>query len=108
MLPGIKGSRKNTFPVGNISGRGIVKLPSFVRFTTKHYSIWSKALIMPLNIWNSVLSYQQNNNISVKTGMFFKEITSKTEFPGYNILLPTFKQVANGICYLLLLISNPE
>ena len=23
--------------------------------------------------------------------------TSKTEFPGYNILLPTFKQVANGM-----------
>ena len=55
---------KLTYPVVNIGGRVIAQLPSFVRFMIKHDSIWSKALIMPLIIWNCVLSYQQKNNFS--------------------------------------------
>ena len=66
---------------------------------------------MPLTIWNCDLSYQEKN-ISVKMGMLFQEITSITEFPGSNFLLPTIYTGSNwdfqvGICYLLLLISNP-
>ena len=55
---------------------------------TKQNSIWSKALIMPLTIWNCVLSYKQGN-YSVKIGLFFQIITFITEFPGSNSLLPT-------------------
>ena len=32
-----------TYPVANVGGHVIAQLPSFVRFTTKHNSIWSKA-----------------------------------------------------------------
>ena len=64
LLPGIKVVAKLTYPVANIGGLGIIQLPSFVRCMTKHNVIWSKALIMPLTIWNCVLSYQQNNNFS--------------------------------------------
>ena len=66
---------------------------------------------MPLTIWNCVLSYQDRRRIiSVKMGMFFQEIISITEFPDS---YQQFKQVANGIfrwqiCYLLLLILNPD
>ena len=55
---------------------------------------------MPLTIWNCVLSYKQKSyfcenplvlpRISVKTGLFFQEITLRKEFPGSNSLLPTF------------------
>ena len=34
---------------------------NIVRFMTKQNSIWSKALIMPLTIWNCILSYKQKN-----------------------------------------------
>ena len=50
--------------------------------------------------------------ILVKIGLFFQEISHK-EFPGSNVLLPSFlTSITNGIfrwqiCYLLLLISNP-
>ena len=50
-----------TYPVANIGGHVIAHLPSFVRFMTKHNSIWSKALIMPLAIRNCVLFYQEKN-----------------------------------------------
>ena len=82
-------------------------------FMTKQNSKWSKPLIIPLTIWNCVLPYNWRI-ISVKTALFFQEITFITEFPGSNFLLSTFLKVANGIftcrwqiCYLLLLISNP-
>ena len=55
---------KLTYPVANIGGHAIAELPAFVRFMTKHNSIWSKALIMPFTIWNCVLSHQQKNNFS--------------------------------------------
>ena len=55
LLPGIIGI---TYPVANIGDSVIAQLPPFVRYMTKHNSIWSKALIMPLTIWNYVLSYQ--------------------------------------------------
>ena len=61
--------------------------------------------------------------ISVKIGLFFQEITFKTEFPGSNFLLPTFLtggksdfQVANLLLatdfqlanlLLAMVISNP-
>ena len=38
--------------------------PTIVRSMTKHNSIWSKALIMPLTIWNCVLFYKQQNYFS--------------------------------------------
>ena len=41
----------------------------FVRFMTKHDSIWSKALMMPLTIWNCVLSYQHVGIIAVTIGI---------------------------------------
>ena len=44
---------------------------------------------MPLTIWNCVLSYKRRI-ISVKIGLFFQEITFRTEFSGSNLLLPTF------------------
>ena len=40
----------------------------------KHNVIWSKALIMPLTIWNCVCLISRII-ISVKIGMFFQEIT---------------------------------
>ena len=55
---------KQTYPVANIGGHVIAQLPSVVRFMTKHNSIWSKALVMPLTIWNCVLSYQEKKNFS--------------------------------------------
>ena len=51
-------------PVANICDIVVVELPPFVRFLTKHNSIWSKALIIHLTIWNCVLSYQQKNTCS--------------------------------------------
>ena len=44
---------------------------------------------MPLTMWSCVLSYNRRI-ISVKTGLFFQEITFITKFPGSNFLLPTF------------------
>ena len=35
----------------------------------KHNSIWSKKLVMPLTIWNCVLSYPQKNNFSENLNM---------------------------------------
>ena len=61
------------------------KLPHIVRFMTKQNYIWSKALIMPLTIWNCVLSDKKKNYFSVKISLFFQ-----TEFPGSNFLLLTF------------------
>ena len=65
---------------------------------------------MPLTIWNCVLSYQEKNNFS-ENGHVLPRITSITEFPGSNCLLPTFEtgsksgfQVAN----LLLATANFE
>ena len=63
-------------------------LPPIVKFKTKQNSIWSKALIMPLTIWNCVLSYK-HKIFSVKISLLFQKITPITEFPGSNFLLPT-------------------
>ena len=105
---------KLTYPVANTGGHVIAQLPSFVRFMTKHNSIWSKALIMPLTIWNYVFSYQQKNNFSENGHVL---CSSKKLLPYQNSQVATFcdqqfKHVANGIfrgqiSYLLLLISNP-
>ena len=79
---------KLTYPVANIGGHVIAQLPSFVRFMTKHNSIWSKALIMPLT-YGIKFCLISKRIITVKMGMFFQEITSIKEFPGGNCLLPT-------------------
>ena len=50
--------------VATIGGHTTAWLPPIIRFMTKQNSIWSKALIMPLTIWNCVLSYQWNNYCS--------------------------------------------
>ena len=57
------------------------------------------------------LKYRKIN--LVKTGLFFQEIIFIMEFPGSNFLLPTFLTGGKWdfqveICYLLLLISNPD
>ena len=44
---------------------------------------------MPLTIWNCVLSYKKKNYFS-ENRLVLQEITFRTEFPGSNILLPTF------------------
>ena len=82
----------------------IARLPPIVRFMTKQNSIWSKALIMPLTIWNCVLSYKQKN--------YFSENRLVLPRNYFHNRIPRWQQVANGIfrwqiCYLLLLISNP-
>ena len=59
-----KVAAKVTYPVANIGGLVIAQLPSFVRFMTKHISVWSKALIMPLTISNCVLPYREKNSFS--------------------------------------------
>ena len=88
----------------------IAQLPSFVRFITKQNAIWSKALIMPLDIWHCVLSYQENT----ENGHVLPRNYSHNRIPRLQLFATNnFKQVANGIfrwqiCYLLLLISNPE
>ena len=55
---------KLTFLVAIIGGHVTARLPPIVRFMTKQNSIWSKALIMPLTIWNCVLSWKQKNYFS--------------------------------------------
>ena len=77
LLPGIKGSSKTYKP-------STAQLLPIVRFMTKQNSIWSKALIMPLTIWNCVCLI---NRIIIP--VFFQEITFTTEFLGSNFLLPT-------------------
>ena len=47
-----------------MGGTVIAQLPPIVRFMTKQNSIWSKALIMPLTIWNCVLSHKKKNYFS--------------------------------------------
>ena len=55
---------KLTYLVAIYGGHITVSLPPIVRFKTKHNSIWSKALVMPLTIWNCVLSYKLKNCFS--------------------------------------------
>ena len=45
---------------GHVTAKLPAKLPHIVKFMTQQNSIWSKALIMPLTIWNYVLSYKKN------------------------------------------------
>ena len=70
-----------------IGGHVTALLSPIVRFMTKLNSIilWSKALKMPLTIWNCVLSYKQKNY-----GLFFQVFTFIKEFPGSNFLPPSF------------------
>ena len=52
---------KLTYQVAIMGGYVTAWLPPIVRFMTKQNSIWSKALTMPLTIWNYVLSYKQKH-----------------------------------------------
>ena len=52
---------KLTYLVAIIGGHVTAKLPHIVRFMTKQNSVWSKALLMPLIIWNCVMSYKKKN-----------------------------------------------
>ena len=79
---------KLTYVVAIFGGHVTAGLPPIVIFKTKQNSIWSKALIMRLTIWNCVLSYKRKN-FSVNSSLLFRKITSITEFPGSNFLLPT-------------------
>ena len=57
---------KLTYLVAIMGGHVTARLPSMTRFMTKQNSIWSKALIMPLTIWNCVLFYKQKSYFSEK------------------------------------------
>ena len=47
---------KLTYLVAIIGGHVTALLPPIVRFMTEQNSVWSKTLIMPLTLWNFVLS----------------------------------------------------
>ena len=79
---------KLTYLVATIGGHVTARLPPIVRFMTKQNSIWSKALIMPLTIWNCVLSYKWRI-IAVKISLFCQEIIHN-RISRYHFLLPTF------------------
>ena len=105
MPPAIKVGSKLTYLVGKIGGHLKAHLSPIlviVRLRTKQYSTGSKALIMPLTIWNYVWSYKQKLFFS-KIGFYFMEINFTTEFSGSNFLLPTFS--AGGKRDILLLAS---
>ena len=55
---------KLTYLVASFGSHVTVKFPHIVRFKTKQNSIRSMALILPLDIWNYVLSYKQKNFFS--------------------------------------------
>ena len=67
---------KLTYPVAIIGGCVIAHLPPYVRFMTKHNSIWSNALIMPLTIsWGErntvVTTYFGENEFFSKMNTIF-------------------------------------
>ena len=78
LLPSVKVGSKLTYLVAKIGGHVIAHLPSVqvvVRFKTKQNPIWSKALTMPLTIWNYVKSYKQSSNFEGKICIYFPGIT---------------------------------
>ena len=89
LLPGIKVVVKLRYLVATIGGLVTAQLPSIARFMTKQNSIWSKALSMPLTIWNCALSYKQKNYFSenklVLLRNYFHNRISRQQ-----LLLPTF------------------
>ena len=97
LLHGIQGSSKTnilklTYLVANIEGLVTAQLPPIFIFMTKENSIWSKALIMSLAIWNCVLSYKQKNYFSenrlvLPRNYFITEIPR--DFQVTNLLLAT-------------------
>ena len=60
---------KLSYLVAIFGGHVTAGLPPIVRFKTKQNSIWSKALIMPLNVWNCVLSNKHKTFFSVKISL---------------------------------------
>ena len=57
LLPGAEAGSKLTYLVAKIGGCITILLPPaliVVKFKAKQNSIWSKALTMPLTIWNCV------------------------------------------------------
>ena len=47
-----------------MGGHVTAQLPPIIRFMTKQNCVWSKALIMPLTVWNCVLSYKEKSYFS--------------------------------------------
>ena len=80
---------KLTYLVAILGGHVTAWLPPIIRLMIKQNSIWSKALLMPLTIWNCVC-LTMGRVSSVKIGLFFQEIIFRTEFPGSDSVLPTF------------------
>ena len=79
---------KLTYLVAIFGGHVTAGLPPIVRFKTKQNSIWSKALIMPLTIWNCVLFYTHKNFFSENQLAVPKNnFHTITNFPGRNVLL---------------------
>ena len=72
----------------------MAQLLAIVRLMTKQNSIWSKAFLMPLTIWNCVCHINRTI-ISLKNVLLFLVLTGSKL--GFRL----------QICYLLLLISNP-
>ena len=59
-----KVGEKLTYLEAIIGGHVTARVQPIVRFMTKQESIWSKELIMPLTIWNCVLTYKHKIKFS--------------------------------------------
>ena len=55
---------KLTYLVAIMGGHVTARSPVIIRSMTKQNSMWSMALIMPLTIWNCVLSYKEKSYFS--------------------------------------------
>ena len=71
-----------------IGGQVTAQFPPIVIFMTKQNSIGSKALIMPLTIWNCVLSYKKNY-FSEKQLVLPRKYFHNRNFQVANLLLAT-------------------
>ena len=96
-----------------MGGHVTARLPPIIRFMIKQNCIWSKALINLSPPYGIVFCLINRRIISVKISLFFQRIVFVAGFPGNFFCYQHFKQVTNGIfrwkiCYLPLLISNPE
>ena len=80
---------KLTYLVSIMGGHVAARLPPIIRFMIKQNSIWSKALIMSLTIWNCVSSYKGKSYFS-ENWLVFPRNHVHYRIPGSNLLLPTF------------------
>ena len=92
LLPGIYGSSKTNIPGSNFRWPCNSQLTINCQIKTKHNSIWSKALIMPLTLWNCVLSYKHKiffseNQLAVPKNFFHNRI------PRYHLFATQYPHV---------------